>query len=225
LERVAFLPYQWRLMIQFSLFNIPIRVEPWFWVLMVFAGGGMYADTRQELFRLMLFIVAGFISFLVHELGHALTAKHYGQKREIVLHGMGGLAIYTGGRHLSRSQDFQVILGGPVFELVLGGLAFLAYRQIPESATDARYFLWVLQYISIIWALVNLLPLYPLDGGLLLDTVLGPSRKRITLSVSVATGAAICAYCFIVVFQPLFGALAGYFAYKSFKSLQQPSWR
>ena len=62
-----------RRMIQFSLFNIPIRVLPWFWVTMAFIGGVLYADTKEALFELLLFMLAGFISILVHELGHALS--------------------------------------------------------------------------------------------------------------------------------------------------------
>lgn len=212
-------------MLRFTIFNIPVTVQPWFWLILGLLGGGFSADTRQEIFRLILFVVAGFVSILIHELGHALTAKHYGQDRKIVLHGMGGLAIYTGGRHLSRRQDFAVIAGGPAVQLILGLLAVAILRTFPEMVLDGRYVLRMLAFISIILALVNLLPIYPLDGGQLLNAMLGPEKRRTTLTVSVATGAAVCIYCLLILGDPLFGAIAGYFAYKSFQELRQPSWR
>jgi hypothetical protein len=42
-------------------------------------------DGKEAFFLLLLFLIAGFISILVHELGHALTAKAFGKRVEIVL--------------------------------------------------------------------------------------------------------------------------------------------
>ena len=60
-------------MIRFNLFGIPVQVQPWFWLTLVLIGGGVGANTADELLLLALFVVAGFVSILVHELGHALA--------------------------------------------------------------------------------------------------------------------------------------------------------
>ena len=72
-------------MFSFRIFNIPVRVEPWFWVTLALIGGALRANTKEALIAVLFFLLAGFISILVHELGHALTARFFRHRVEIVL--------------------------------------------------------------------------------------------------------------------------------------------
>lgn len=212
-------------MISFSLFNIPIRVLPWFWVTMVLIGASSGADSKQALFNILLFMIAGFISVLIHELGHALTAKHFGKRPEIVLQAFGGYAAYSGAP-LSRPKSFMVSAAGPAIQILLGVIAFAIYKQADGISSQAKYFLWVLALISLFWAIFNLLPVIPMDGGRMLETALGPQRQRLTLKISMGVAIAI-ALLSVVIFPgsiliPLF---MGFMAYESYKALQQNSWR
>jgi uncharacterized membrane protein len=61
--------------LEFKLFNIPVRVEPWFWVIGFVWGGGFQIDGRNSLMSVLLWMLALFISILIHEFGHALTSR------------------------------------------------------------------------------------------------------------------------------------------------------
>ena len=218
--RKGFLPYQWLRMIQFSLFNIPIRVELWFWLTLAFIGGVLRVDSKEAFFLLLLFIIAGFISILVHELGHALTAKAFGKRVEIVLQAFGGYAAYSGGAPLGRLRTFLVTAAGPALQIVLGVVVYLFAKSFPGMSFEATYFVKVLYAISFIWALLNLLPVLPLDGGRLLQTILGPSRIKITLLISMAIAVGVGALYFMNTGDILLPIFMGMFAYQAFQALK-----
>lgn len=209
-------------MIQFSLFNIPIRVLPWFWVTMVLIGGLNKLDTKEGFFELLLFMLAGFISILVHELGHALTAKSFGQRVHIVLEAFGGYAAHSGERRLSRMQSFLITAAGPAIQILLGLAVLLLLKQVDSISDKGKYFFGTLSIISFLWAFLNLLPVLPLDGGRIMETILGPERIRLTLQISIAVAVvvAVLALAFNLGFLlPIFMGLMAYQSYQALKSI------
>jgi Zn-dependent protease len=206
-------------MIRFRLFGIPITVLPWFWITLAIIGAGSLSNA-DDLFRLLLFVLAGFFSVLVHELGHGLTIKKLGAPTEIVLQAFGGFATYPKGR-FNRKENFLVTAAGPAIQLILGAIALVIYRSLSEDmvATMGGHFLLVLCGISFFWALFNLLPIVPMDGGQLLNAVLGPKRQNITYIVGIITaiGIGILALNFKLLIATLF---MGYFAYQNFQLLR-----
>ena len=212
-------------MISFSIFNIPVRVQPWFWITMALIGGALGADTKQALFKILLFLIAGFISILVHELGHALTAKHFGKRVEIVLQAFGGYAAYSGGAPLSRKKTFLVTAAGPAIQVLLGFVVLIFARQFDGMSPQAMYFLRILYGISFFWAILNLIPVLPLDGGRIMETLLGPQRIRLTLKISMATAVGIGLLGLTITNSFLLPIFMGMMAYESYKALQQVSYR
>lgn len=211
-------------MIQFSLFGIPIQIQPFFWVTMALLGGAIRASTSQALLELGLFVIAGFVSILIHELGHALTIKAFKLRPSITLQAFGGYASYPSGI-LTRPQSFMVTAAGPALQLILAAGAFFL-MDVPniQDNPNTRYFVGTLFLISTFWALLNLLPILPLDGGQLLNAVLGPARIRITLWVTIIT--AIVAGVLLMRFTgPLFLIFLGFFAYQAFQALKENNWR
>lgn len=207
-------------MIQFSLFKIPIRVELWFWLTLAFIGGVLGVDGKEAFFLLLLFMIAGFISILVHELGHALTAKAFGKRVEIVLQAFGGYAAYSGGAPLDRTRTFLVTAAGPALQIVLGAVVYLFSQSLPGMSPQATYFVKVLYAISFIWAILNLLPVLPLDGGRLLQTILGPSRIKLTLLISIAVAIGVGVLYFMMTNSILLPIFMGMFAYQAFQELK-----
>ena len=207
-------------MIQFSLFKIPIRVELWFWLTLAFIGGVLGVDGKEAFFLLLLFMIAGFISILVHELGHALTAKAFGKRVEIVLQALGGYAAYSGGAPLDRTRTFLVTAAGPALQIVLGAVVYLFSQSLPGMSPQATYFVKVLYAISFIWAILNLLPVLPLDGGRLLQTILGPSRIKLTLLISIAVAIGVGVLYFMMTGDILLPIFMGMFAYQAFQALK-----
>lgn len=212
-------------MIQFSLFNIPVRVQPWFWLTLALIGSSRGLDSKEGFFYLLLFIIAGFISILVHELGHALTAKYFGKQVEIVLQAFGGYAAYSGGGRLSRAQSFLITAAGPGIQIVLGLIALWILREANGLTQPMRYFIGVTYVISIIWALLNLLPVLPLDGGRMLESILGPQRIRLTLKISMITAIVVAVLSLQFKFGILLPVFMGFMAYESYKALKSISWR
>jgi stage IV sporulation protein FB len=214
-----------RRMIQFSLFQIPVRVLPWFWITLALIGGALRADSKEALFKLLLFMLAGFISILVHELGHALTAKHFGKRVEIVLQAFGGYAAYSGGGRLSKLQNIAITAAGPALQILLGVAVWFLVAHLDGLSAQGRYFFTILHVISFMWALLNLLPVLPLDGGRLLETMLGPERIRLTLQISIAVAATIAVLALTFNLGILLPVFMGMMAYESYKVLKQISWR
>lgn len=208
-------------MIHFSLFGIPIRVQPFFWITMALIGGAIGASSPQEILRLGLFIIAGFLSILIHELGHALTIKAFKLRPSITLEAFGGFASYPSGI-LTRPQSFLVTAAGPGIQLILAAIAY-ALLETPaiKANLNTTYFFYILFSISAFWAILNLLPVLPLDGGQLLNAVLGPARIRITLWVTIITAIVTALVMLKFTKSFLFPIFMGFFAYQAYQLLKQ----
>ncbi len=143
----------------FAIRDIPVWVSPWFFLLMVYLVFRSGFETG---------LVWGFTistSILVHEFGHALVARHFGLRPEILLHGFGGLCSHQGAR--SDRDDAMIIAAGPGAGLVLGllslGLSFFAVG--PTTPPVAQQLIQAFVFINLFWSMVNLMPMWPLDGG------------------------------------------------------------
>ena len=208
-------------MISFKLLGIPVRIEPWFWITLVFIGGGTAASDPQDWIRVALFVFAGFISILVHELGHALTIGRFGFPSSISLVAFGGFANYPNGV-LDRRQSFLVTLAGPVIQMILGLIALGVLRFLPIPNTSLLLVLLIyLVWISIAWALFNCLPIYPLDGGQMLAAVLGPRRQRIVHAIGILTAIAVGILVYLLFNTWILGIYMLYFAWINFQALKQ----
>lgn len=75
---------------RFRLLNIPISVQPWFWLTIAIMCG------RQDAGAAFIWIAVCFGSILIHEMGHALAFRAFGIASEVVLYAWGGLAIPKG---------------------------------------------------------------------------------------------------------------------------------
>jgi membrane-associated protease RseP (regulator of RpoE activity) len=162
-------PRATRLDLRFRLFGVPVRVSPLFWASGAILGVLYYAGPDTGTFAWFLFWMAAvLVSVLVHELGHVLAGRLFGMRGRVVLYGLGGLTL--GVDDLPRRwQRIVVLLGGPLagFLVVAGvwGLTFLPPATDPNVAIAIGLDeVWLLK-INLYWALLNLVPLWPLDGG------------------------------------------------------------
>jgi len=180
----------------FRLGRIPVRIEFPFFLVAVLLG----LNTHKDVLLLLAWVVVVLVSILVHELGHALVGRAFGEQVSIVLHGMGGLTFRTG-RYASANEDIVVSLAGSLTQIVFLGLPamFLVRSEVISSFTWYVFFS-DLAWVSLGWGIINLLPILPLDGGNITITVLrrmnGIDADRIArlLSVGAALGLAIWAY-------------------------------
>ena len=208
-------------MLEFNLFKIPVRVEPVFWITMGLIGfmWNQGAPGNQLFLRIALFTMAGFISILIHELGHALMVKKYKLPTEIVLSSFGGYATHPGGV-LDRKQSFLVTLGGPLLQAVFGLALYYILPQLNLGATLVVYFLGTLTGISIIWAIFNCVPVLPLDGGRMLEAALGPRKIKLTLQISIAVAITLAIFGFTKN-EPILGIFMAMFAFQNYQNYEQ----
>src|SRR2546422_735068 len=81
-------PAHTRYDLHFSLAGIPVCVHPLFWLMTALFGA-----SAGDLIQLLVWIAVVFVSILIHEMGHALMMRWYGQPSRVVLYLAGGLTI------------------------------------------------------------------------------------------------------------------------------------
>jgi Zn-dependent protease len=199
---------------QFRVAGIPVRVEPVFFVIAALFGL-RYAEIDASL--VLVWMAVTFVSILVHELGHGLVLKAFGQPSTIVLHGFGGVTISR--RQLSRSRSVMVSVAGSVVAL--------AFLWAPAELLDGsdwywdqdfrvRYAVYFTAFANLWWSVANLLPIRPLDGGNVVSELFGlPAARRVSLVVAGAAGVWA-----VTNDQPYAGFFALYLAYLSYLEIK-----
>jgi Zn-dependent protease len=145
------------------------------YVLINYLGAG---KTLAVAIKAVFLILTVFGCVLLHELGHALTAKRYGiATRDITMLPIGGVARLERMPREPR-QELLVAAAGPAVNVVIAGLLFVFllvfYGGIDLSDAFAveGNFLAQLMHVNVFLVLFNLLPAFPMDGGRILRALL-----------------------------------------------------
>jgi Zn-dependent protease len=110
-----------------------------------------------------MFIV--FVSVLVHELGHAVVSRAFGYQPTITLAWMGGHTHPNAPGPIPWHKDVVLTLAGPLFGLLLGVACLGGYLLVDSQTVVLRELLFEAMVANFFWAVLNLLPVLPLDGG------------------------------------------------------------
>jgi stage IV sporulation protein FB len=105
---------------------------------------------------------------MLHEFGHALTARAFGGENiSVTLYGLGGLTSFTHGRAMSHGKSFLISGAGSAVGIVAGlALVGLGRLNLFDSWPDAPVeFLEYFVFVALIWGVLNWIPIVPLDGG------------------------------------------------------------
>lgn len=142
-------------------------------------------------------IVVVFVSILIHELGHALTARMYGAQVAIELNGLGGLTRWSLPEvELTPGRRSLIAAAGSAVGLLFGGIVLLIAQFGPYPPL-VTFILQSLIWVNVFWGLVNWLPIRPLDGGHLLESLLQkvapPNAELLARIIFTATAAAALA--------------------------------
>lgn len=205
-------------MLRFRFFGFPVMVHWFFWLNCALLGGAISASSPRLLQALAGWMAVAFVSVLVHELGHALAMRHFGDGRvNIILYAFGGLT--RGSRWFSRSQDFFVSAAGPFVQITAAvAVWWLADFWTPGHWLPAHMMRSFIS-ISLFWAFLNLLPIVPLDGGHIALALFGPRRERFALMLSL-----VCAVAMAVLAIQRFGMISvlffGMMAFNNWKQLR-----
>lgn len=165
-------------------FGIEVFIHWTFWILIgwIFL---MYFRVNGDLVQGLwgaAFVLALFGCVVLHEFGHALTARRFGVRtKNITLYPIGGIASLEGMPEKPQ-QELVVALVGPSVNLVIAGILWLylsASGKLPDfTAVEATGgmvqfpFLFTLLTANLVLALFNLIPAFPMDGGRALKSIL-----------------------------------------------------
>lgn len=205
-------------MLRFSLFGFPVSVHWFFWLVLVLLGNPESASSPLGMQLLVAWVAAGFFSVLLHELGHAVMMRRFGDPRvEIYLVGFGGFA--RGSRWFSRTQNIWVSAAGPLVQLAAGLLTLGLLKVWTPNVLFVIGFLTSFMKVSIFWSLINLLPIIPMDGGQISRGLFGPMRQRqaLVLSLCCAAAVALLSFRFLGLFSLM---MFGLMALNNWKELQ-----
>jgi stage IV sporulation protein FB len=196
--------------------KIPIAISPMFWL---FAGLLGYIFT-QSLIGMAIWIGIIFISVLFHEFGHALTALCFGRSPRIELVAMGGLT-YHDGEKLPLWKQFLIVLDGPLFGLLLFGIAWMLLQVDGLNTGVSGVILDWTANINLFWTFINLLPVLPLDGGqlmrIILEAIFGLRGLNYALLASAIAATLLSLLCFLYQ-SVLMGALFFLFAFQGYET-------
>ncbi len=214
-------------------------------------GGALRANSPEAILAAALFMLAAFVSILIHELGHAITGLRLGGGRAaIALTPFGGLAFNQGCR-FDRTQRFWMIAAGPgagfaFFVLLVavlcllfdssdvlglvGGILFdipfdFRSSELLSLLREKPFVYLVLNHllwINFWWGIINLLPVLPLDGGQIADLFVRPQRRVFLLGVIAAGAMAVLGFLWL---HSLYVAvLFGYLAWRNYQNMREVRW-
>jgi len=188
--------------LRFRFLDIPVRIHPLFWLMTAVLG---WRDNNLP--AVLIWVGCALVSILVHEYGHGLMAKRFRGSPSIVLYGLGGLCYSQGERTAGQRLAVLLAGPGAGFLLCLAVLALTSLTlnvRVDEhlavvqaivglggnqdaidsafskfsSLTMASRIYENMIFINVMWGLVNLLPIYPLDGGQATQVLLTQINRR-----------------------------------------------
>lgn len=167
----------------------------------------------------LVWIFVIFVSILIHELGHATTALLFGLKPRIELVALGGLTYHQGDR-LPFWKQFFIVLNGPVFGFMLFLISWSLLKLPIFSSGFWSSIVTLFFWVNLIWTILNLIPVIPLDGGqllrIILESIFGARGFRYALITGVIVSSSAAAFFFLYR-QFLIGGLFALFAFQSFE--------
>ena len=251
--------------LNWRMFGIAVRVHPMFWLVAAIMG---FSFLQEGFPPFLVFVGCFFFSMLIHELGHVIMFRTCGANANIVLYAFGGIAI-PNRRIANRWQRIAISFAGPFAEfLIIAAVVVALAARDPRNVPMVGHFVLsffgvrsgtgfdldlpplvelaasILIQLNLFWALLNLLPIFPLDGGQIsrdfLDGMMPGGRgKRASLGISLVLAGLLTVHSIatanghrFIPYLPPFGMLGtimfASLAIQSFQLLQQesnPPWR
>jgi stage IV sporulation protein FB len=187
-----------------------IRLHITFLIFLAWIGFAYYqAGGPEAAVRGVVFIILLFLSVLLHELGHVITARQFGiHTPDITLLPIGGVARL---RRMPTKplQEIAVALAGPAVNVLIAALlilltpAKLSLRELLSPAGGAETMLTRLATVNLWLVLFNLIPAFPMDGGRVLRALIAmrtPYPRATRIAAGIGQG-----FAFLFGFLGLFG--------------------
>jgi Zn-dependent protease len=155
-------------MLKFSLLGIPVSVHVTFLFIAVL-GAVTYSGVD-----IAIWTVAAFVAILLHEMGHALTARSFGATGvNVTLYGLGGVTTYSAGTKMTNGRSFLISAAGSAAGIVAGGALLLLGRRGAFGGMSHEVLVFIDSFIftALVWGVLNWIPIVPLDGGHMVQSI------------------------------------------------------
>jgi Zn-dependent protease len=170
-----------------------------FWLLPLWVVFTRSGDALISLSMNLLLLAGVFACVVLHELGHAVAARHFGiRTRRITLTPLGGMAQLE---RMSQKpwEEFCIAVAGPLVNVaiaaVLGPIWLGGLTTLGGLFPAVWEFLGLLLLANVVMIVFNLLPAFPMDGGRVLRAILAGSMGHLNgtrIAVAVGTVVAAC---------------------------------
>jgi len=202
----------------FRVFGIQLSIHSTFFLLLAYVAWGGWSDAVAEHVAHPVYGALGnviglavfFTCVVLHELGHALTAKRFGVGvPRILLLPIGGMAEFDS---IPRqpSSELLIALAGPAVNFAIVGvlLAFVSFpgaqiahlvRSFFMSGEGEMSLAQELLAMNLVMGCFNLVPVFPMDGGRVLRALLATRLNYLQATFYAATSAKVLATSAVVV--------------------------
>jgi Zn-dependent protease len=143
-----------------------------------------------------------FASLLIHELARSLVGAVRGHRATIVLTALGASTRFQ--PRLPRHEAIVASLAGPAISVTMGLGFGYAQHSASSLATD---WLGIASLVNLAWALINLLPIPPFEGGRVLAILLGKGGESVAMIISIMTAEVATTFAVVALKSPELGAL------------------
>lgn len=170
-------------------FGIQVYIHWTFWILILWIFLMHLDEGLGQGLRGALFVLAIFGCVVLHEFGHALTAKRFGVvTRDITLYPIGGISSFESMPE-KPVHELLISLAGPLVNVVIAAVlwTYLTFAgQMPDLSAMSEGqisnlpFLFNLFLANVTLAIFNLIPAFPMDGGRVFRALLGFAMEKRT---------------------------------------------
>ncbi len=192
-----------------AFWGIPVKVHWTFGILILFVTYTAFTNGFKlwQGVGFMLYTFVLFFCVILHEYGHALTARRFGvATRDIILSPIGGIARLENMPE-KPLQEFFIAIAGPLVNLVIGSVLALAlyfgtgqlmpdfaFAKFDDPVEFARYVLW----INLALFFFNLIPAFPMDGGRILRSLLAAKIGKVKATMIASNVGRLIAIIFVI---------------------------
>lgn len=162
-------------MLRFKLMGIPVGVHATFLFI------ALLGATAYRGWDIAFWTFAAFVSILAHEMGHALVARGFGANGiEVTLYGLGGVTTFSHTRAIEHWKSFIISAAGSSVGIALGGAVWFAVRSgvFDGVGPEVTVFINSLFFTSLVWGILNWIPIVPLDGGHMVQSFISIFSER-----------------------------------------------
>ena len=142
--------------------GIPVRLSVWSLLTTILIAP---KEARTHPGLGVAWIVIVFAGVLLHELGHALTARSFGQTPVISFQAFGGLTSWNPTGEMGAGKRLLISAAGPMVGIAIGLMVAVVMVVATAKGTLPRTVLYYVVWVNLGWGVLNLFPILPLDGG------------------------------------------------------------